>query len=78
MANPKHSRTNQYTCRSTNYKKKGTWGWWRTSGEVNVLSSEGLVVHQKKLNIGGVLDEESFVSRVHPVLGLLVGAISDL
>lgn len=59
-------------------KKKVTWGWWRTSGEVNVLSSEGLVVHQKKLNIGGVLDEESFVSRVHPVLSLLVGAISDL
>ena len=45
---------------------------------VGVLSSVGAVVHEKELNVLGVLDEESLVAGGHHVLGLLVGAIADL
>lgn len=41
------------------------------------LSSVGAVVHEKELNVLGVLDEESLVAGGHHVLGLLVGAIAD-
>jgi hypothetical protein len=43
-----------------------------------VLSSEGAVVHEKELNVGGVLDEEGLVSGGSHVTGLLVGSVSDL
>ena len=45
---------------------------------MGVLSSVGAVVHEKELNVLGVLDEESLVAGGHHVLGLLVGAIADL
>lgn len=44
----------------------------------NILSGEGAVVHKEKLNVTGVLDEESLVARGHHVLGLLVATVSDL
>lgn len=47
-------------------------------GKASVLSSVGAVVHEKELNVLGVLDEESLVAGGHHVLGLLVGAIADL
>lgn len=46
--------------------------------EINVLSGKGLVVHQKKLDVLDVADEEGLVAGGHHVLGLLVGAIADL
>ena len=47
-------------------------------GGKNVLSSVGAVVHEKKLDVLGVVDEESLVAGGHHVAGLLVGAIADL
>lgn len=44
----------------------------------NILSGEGAVVHEEKLNVTGVLDEESLVARGHHVLGLLVATVTDL
>lgn len=44
----------------------------------NVLSSVGTVVHEKELNVLGVVDEESLVTRGHQVAGLLVATITDL
>ena len=35
-------------------------------------------MHEEKLNVTGVLDEESLVARGHHVLGLLVATVSDL
>lgn len=37
------------------------------------LCGEGLVVHEEKLDVGCVVDEESLVSGWHHVAGLLVG-----
>lgn len=45
---------------------------------VNVLSSEGAVVHQEELDVLGVVDEESLVAGGHHVAGLLVGTVTDL
>jgi len=45
---------------------------------VNVLSSEGAVVHEEKLDVVGVLDEECLVARRHHMASLLVGTVSDL
>jgi hypothetical protein len=44
---------------------------------VSDLSGVGAVVHEQKLNVPGVVDEEGLVARGHHVLGLLVGAVSD-
>jgi hypothetical protein len=44
----------------------------------DILSGVGAVVHEEKLNVPGVVDEEGLVARGHHVLGLLVGAVSDL
>jgi hypothetical protein len=43
-----------------------------------ILGSEGLVVHEEKLDISGVVNQESLVARWHHVAGFLVGAKSDL
>jgi hypothetical protein len=43
-----------------------------------VLSSVGAVVHEQKLNILGVVDEESLVAGGHHVTGLLVASITNL
>lgn len=45
---------------------------------MDILSGVGAVVHEQKLNVPGVVDEEGLVARGHHVLGLLVGAVSDL
>lgn len=44
----------------------------------DVLSGVGAVVHEEKLNVPGVVDDESLVARGHHVLGLLVASVSDL
>ena len=49
-------------------------GW---DGE-NALCGVGLVVHEEQLDVLDVADEESLVAGGHHVLGLLVGAVSDL
>ena len=38
----------------------------------NVLSSEGLVVHQEEFDVSDIVDEESLVARGHHVAGFLV------
>ena len=43
-----------------------------TRGTKYILSGEGLAVHQQKLNIANVVDEESLVAGGHHVAGLLV------
>ena len=43
-----------------------------------VLGGKGLVVHEKEVNIGDVVDEESLVAGRHHVACLPVGAVSDL
>jgi len=48
------------------------------ASRVNVLSSEGAVVHQEELDVLGVVDEESLVAGGHHVAGLLVGTVTDL
>lgn len=44
----------------------------------NLLRSEGLVVHQEKVDITDVVDEESLVAGGHHVAGLLVGSKTNL
>lgn len=44
----------------------------------NLLCGEGLVVHEEKLDVGCVVDEESLVSGWHHVAGLLVGTETNL
>ena len=45
---------------------------------VGDLGGEGLVVHEEKLNIADVVDEESLVAGWHHVASLLVGTETDL
>ena len=45
---------------------------------LSVLGGVGLVVHEKELNLGGVVDEESLVAGRHHVAGLLVGTVTNL
>jgi hypothetical protein len=45
---------------------------------INSLSSVGLVVHEEKVEVAGVVDEESLVARRHHVAGLPVVAVADL
>ena len=45
---------------------------------MHVLCGEGGVVHEEKVNIGDVVDNESLVAGGHHVAGLPVGAVSDL
>jgi hypothetical protein len=49
-------------------------GGWR---EV-VLSGVGAVVHEEKVELADVVDEESLVAGGHHVAGLLVGTVTDL
>lgn len=44
----------------------------------DVLSGEGAVVHEQKLDVVDVVDEEGLVAGGHHVLGLLVRAVADL
>ncbi len=44
----------------------------------NSLGGECLVVHEEKVNIVDVVDEESLVARRHQVAGFLVGAVPNL
>ena len=44
----------------------------------DILCGVGLVVHEKELNLAGVVDEEDLVAGWGHVLGLLVGTIADL
>lgn len=46
-------------------------GWY-------ALGSVGAVVHQQKVDVVDVADEEGLVAGGHHVLGLLVGAEADL
>ena len=46
--------------------------------EKNILSSVGTVMHKKKLNVPGVVNEESLMTRRHHMSGLLVVPITDL
>jgi len=39
---------------------------------VHILCGEGLVVHEEKVNVSGVVDQESLVARGHHVASLLV------
>lgn len=43
-----------------------------------ILSSEGLVVHEEKVNFADVVDEESLVTGRHHVASLLVGSETNL
>ena len=47
-------------------------------GGGNVLSGVCPVVHEKELNVAGVLDEECLVAGGHHVAGLLVATVTDL
>ena len=44
----------------------------------HVLGGKGFVVHEQKVHIVDVVDEEGLVARGHHVPRLLVAAISDL
>jgi hypothetical protein len=46
--------------------------------QFDVLSGVGLVVHEEKVNITGVVDEESLVAGWHHVASSLVGTETDL
>ena len=43
-----------------------------------LLRGVGLVVHEKKVEVAGVVDEESLVAGRHHVAGLPVAAVTDL
>ena len=43
-----------------------------------LLSGVGLVVHEEKVEVAGVVDEESLVAGRHHVAGLPVAAVADL
>lgn len=47
-------------------------------GGFDVLGGKGAVMHEEKVNVADVVDEEGLVARGHHVAGLLVGAVSDL
>lgn len=47
-------------------------------GEEGVLGGVGAVVHEEKVELAGVVDEESLVAGGHHVAGLLVGTVTDL
>jgi hypothetical protein len=49
----------------------------RRRGDV-VLSGVGAVVHEEKVELADVVDEESLVAGGHHVAGLLVGTVTDL
>jgi hypothetical protein len=51
---------------------------WSSKRAGDALSSVSAVVHEQKLNVLGVVDEESLVAGGHHVLGLLVGTVTDL
>jgi len=44
----------------------------------HLLCGIGLVVHEEKINVAGVVDEECLVAGGHHVAGLLVGAKTNL
>lgn len=46
--------------------------------EGNVLCGEGAVVHEQKINILRVVDEEGLVARRHHMSSFLVAAIANL
>lgn len=46
--------------------------------EKALLGSVGVVVHEKHLNVPGILDNEDLVARRDHMLGLLVAAETDL
>jgi hypothetical protein len=50
----------------------------RKARGVNILSGVCPVVHEKELNVLGVLDEECLVAGGHHVAGLLVATVTDL
>lgn len=56
----------------------GNQRWGLRGGDQNVLGSVGSVVHEQKLNIVDVVDEEGLVAGGHHVAGLLVGTIANL
>ena len=43
-----------------------------------ILCRERLVVHQKKVNISGIMNDECFVAGRHQMPGLFVRTISNL
>ena len=45
---------------------------------MHVLCGEGGVVHEEKVELADVVDEESLVAGGHHVAGLLVGTVADL
>ena len=45
---------------------------------VDILSGVGLVVHEEKVQVAGVVDEESLVAGRHHVAGLDVATVADL
>ena len=49
-----------------------------TKGGGAILSSECLVVHEEKIDIIDVVNEESFVARGHKMTGLLVCSVTNL
>lgn len=46
--------------------------------EQHVLGGKGFVVHKEQIDIGRIMDEESFVTGRHKVAGFLVGAVANL
>ena len=43
-----------------------------------VLCRERLVVHQKKVNISGIMNDECFMAGRHQMPSFLIGTVSDL
>ena len=50
----------------------------RKSESMHILCRKCLVVHKQKVNVSGIVDNESFVARRHKMSGFLVRAVSDL
>ena len=48
------------------------------SRSLYVLCRERLVVHQKKVNISGIMNDECFVAGRHQMPSFFVGTVSDL
>ena len=43
-----------------------------------VLCRESPIVHEEKVDVSGIMDDESFVAGGHQMPGFLIGTISNL
>ena len=51
---------------------------WSRRKSVYVLGGESLVVHEQKVDISGIVNNESFVAGGHQISGFLVRTVSYL